>query len=143
MRLVFLTAVLLLLTISVHSARGDLLVDDFNNQQVLRFSDSGALLGNFGSAQFHTGAGTPGAIGIDASNRVYIMNSSSGDIFRYDRFGNFLGLFGNIGADVPLGIDFDTAGNLWHRSGSVSLNRLIRLNTSGTKTGDFPTGLLG
>src|SRR5205814_8906732 len=73
----------------------------------------------------------------------------SGDIFRYDSQGNFLGLFGNVGTTLPLplGIDFDSAGNLWHRTGTITgtvvPNDLIRLNASGTKTADFATHLLG
>lgn len=127
----------------VLTVQADLLVDDLNNQQVLRFADSGTLLGTFGSTQFHLGAANPGAIGIDSSNRVYITNKTNGDIFRYDSQGNFLGLFANIGMTLPLGIDFDSAGNLWHRNGNSMNNNLIRLNTSGTTTANFATHLMG
>src|SRR5438067_11234010 len=131
MRHLLCAAFALLPGLRIQTIRADLLVDDLNNQQVLRFTEAGTLLGTFGQTQFHTGAATPGAIGIDTSNRVYITNSTNGDIFRYDNQGNFLGLFGNVGATVPLGIDFDAAGNLWHRTGTSTSDKIIRLNTTG------------
>jgi hypothetical protein len=143
MRRLLCAALALLPGLFIQSAGADLLIDDLNNQQVLRFSDSGTLLGTFGSAEFHLGAATPGAIGTDSRNRVYITNITTGDIFRYDSQGNFLGLFGNVGVSVPLGIDFDSAGNLWHRSGAISSNNLVRLNTAGMITASFATHLIG
>src|SRR3954468_22707943 len=143
MRRLLCAAFALLPGLSIQTIRANLLVDDLTSQQVFRFNDSGTLLGTFGATQFHLGAATPGAIGVDSSNRVYITNITNGDIFRYDSQGNFLGLFGNIGATVPMGIDFDSTGNLWHRTGTTTLNNLIRLNSAGTITANFPTQLMG
>jgi hypothetical protein len=138
MRLLPCASVILLLGISSQSVRADLLVGDYHNQQILRFTDSGTLLGTFAQQHYHLGAGIPGAMSIDSGNRIYITNATTGDVHRFDRAGNSIGYFGSIaeGSSTGLGIDFDSSGNLWFRQGA----HIFRLNPNGTKTADFDTG---
>jgi|GEM_PF-4205425 len=124
----------------------DLLVGDFNNHKVLRFSDTGALIGTFGQAGDEVGLGIPGGITFDSAGRTYVKSMTSGDILRFTVTGTFLDVFGNARSGAQRGLAFDSNESLWLRriqSAGTFGNEIVRIDTSGNIVQTFNSGLAG
>jgi sugar lactone lactonase YvrE len=129
-------------------ALGDLLVGDWNNHQILRFTDDGHLLGVFGEASDVSGLGIPGGIAVSASGEVFVKSLTHGDIFRFAPSGDFLGIIDDFGAGFQQGLHFDSEGHLWFRrfglSNGIDGSRMVEVDTqAGTVTREFNSMLEG
>src|SRR4051794_26715382 len=114
MRLMPLTLThVLTMVLLARAAQADLLVGDWNNHQVLRFNDSGALVGVFGDANSQSGLGIPGGIARDSAGRVYVKDITNGKIWRFGQQGELLGAYNGAGTGNQRGLQFDRPGNLW------------------------------
>jgi hypothetical protein len=144
-----LSASISLCASSSWDVRADILVGDWNNHKVLRFDDSGHFLGDFGDASDAVGLGIPGAIAIDRHGTVHVKSLSWGNIYRFDRDGNYLGLFDDHkGRGGQMGMQFDSHGTLWfRRAGSddteLSGSRLVAMDGNGTIIREINTRLTG
>lgn len=129
------------------NARADVLVGDWNNHKVFRFSDSGASLGMFGDASDAVQLGIPGGIAIGNARNVYVKSITYGNIYRFNQNGSYLGVYGDPGTGTQRGLAFDRTGSLWLRrfgggngnSGSL----MVRFNGSGIANFEFNTGVPG
>jgi sugar lactone lactonase YvrE len=105
---------------------------------ILRYSNSGVLLGNLG-----IGAPLHGPVGLafDSQGNLYVADESSNTILRYSSSGGFLGVFANTGLSQPSGLAFDSSGSLVvcnYGDGSLS-----RYSPSGNLLSHVMTGVLG
>ena len=107
---------------------GDILASDQANDQVLHFDDTGALIGTFGAADATNLTG-PTKLAFDSNENVYV--SEFADVHKFDGNGTYLGVFAT-GAVAVAGMAFDSFDNLYLTSGSGTLPKLRKYNTSGT-----------
>lgn len=129
-------------------AEADLLVGDYNNHQIWRFTDSGTLLGPFGDANDAHGLGIPAGIARDAEGRIYTKSMTSGNVLRFDPLGNYLGQWIDGGTGTQAGLAFDSHGNLWFRrlgfgSPPAYSSRMGRFDAGGKLDFEFDTRLAG
>lgn len=118
------------------------LVSDFNNSRVLQFSPTGTYLGVFGQADSSTGIQTASSMAVDSLGRVYVSSVSTGDVRRYDRNGQYLGIFATTPPPQAYykGLDFDSAGNLYLRQGSTLGADIMKFDSSGAFVTSFSAG---
>jgi plastocyanin len=83
-----------------------------------------------------SGLSTPKGMAFDSTGKLYVINSGSGDIFRYDSTGTkstFVSAAADGGMDDPYALAFDNAGNLYVSSDEEE--EIYRFNSAGQPYG--------
>jgi sugar lactone lactonase YvrE len=108
------------------------LVSNFNSGKIERYNaTTGAFIDTFAS-----GIAAPTRMKIGPEGRLYVLQwSGNGRVLRYDRFGELVDNFTNLGLDQGIGLDWDSAGNLYVASYNRRLVRKFDIN--GLDQGNF------
>ncbi len=126
----------------VTPARPDLLISSFNNDSVLRYSDSGAFL-NVLVAPGAGGLDAPRGVAVGPGNRLYVASQFTDEVLRYDAAtGIFIDAFVPAGGvDRPTDLGFEEDGNLYVLSGFIPAE-VKRYTPGGADLGDFVNGAM-
>jgi len=79
------------------------------DESILRFSPAGESLGDFALTSFRGG---PVGLAFDSQGNLYTANHGNNTIHRYSNSGADLGVFTQIGLNIPTGVAFDHQGRL-------------------------------
>lgn len=117
--------------------QGVVLISNLNSGAITRHNASnGSYIDNFA-----TGIGGPTRMKIGADELIYVLQwNGNGKVLRYEQDGTFVDEFTDSGVDQSIGIDWDSAGNLYISSYTGDLVR--RYDTNGAEIGDFITSNL-
>ena len=93
-------------------SEGSIYISDYENERVQKFDNDGLFL-----ASWTTGvsgkSGTPEAIAIDHSDRIYITDSDLNQVVVFDKTGTSIKKIRLARKGSPYGIAIDTEGNLY------------------------------
>lgn len=108
------------------------LVSNFNSGKIERYNaTSGAYIDTFAS-----GIAAPTRMKIGPDGLLYVLQwSGTGRVLRFNRFGELVDTFTNTGPTQSIGLDWDSAGNLYVASYNGQLVR--KYNTDGLDQGNF------
>ncbi|MFN0173139.1 MAG: T9SS type A sorting domain-containing protein [Saprospiraceae bacterium] len=109
-----------------------MLVSNLNNGRITKFNaSSGAHLG-----EFATGIGGPTRMKLGSDSLLYVLQwQGNGKVKRYNLSGTFVGDFTASGVPASIGLDWDTAGNLYVSSYSGKYVR--KFSPTGANLGNF------
>ncbi|MBV6457876.1 MAG: hypothetical protein HONBIEJF_00996 [Fimbriimonadaceae bacterium] len=115
---------------------GNVLVSDYYGGRIRRYSALGAYLGVFAV----TGLSRHGQLAMDGDGNIYISSFYPGEqtIYRYDRDGNYLGVFADYGSSgilSPTGLAFKGDGSLL--VSNTFHNTIDHLDSAGGWIGTF------
>lgn len=103
--------------------------------RVSKYDSSGALI----NPNYITGLGAPQGLVFDSSGNLYVGNTSTNIINKYDPTGTplnvpYINSTASVPLSVPIGLAFDTPGNLLvvNATPAGTGNKVARFNSSGT-----------
>ncbi len=113
-------------------SRDQVLISNLGSFKISRFNaTSGAYINDFA-----TGIGGPTRMKIGADGMLYVLQwSGNGRVWRYNLDGTFIDQFTDTGVNTSIGLDWDSAGNLYVSSYNGGFVR--KFSTSGVDLGDF------
>jgi len=98
---------------------GNLLIADWYNHRIQRFSPTGAYIDQWGSSGTGNGQfSNPGGVGADATGNIFVVDAGNSRIQKFDSNGDFLLQWGGLATgngkfNNPRGLALDGAGNLY------------------------------
>lgn len=109
-----------------------MLVSNLNNGRITKFDpNTGAHLG-----EFATGIGGPTRMRLGPDSLLYVLQwSGNGKVWRYTLAGAFMGEFTATGVPTSIGLDWDSAGNLYVSSYNGKYVR--KFSPTGADLGNF------
>jgi DNA-binding beta-propeller fold protein YncE len=125
-------------------ASGYLYVTDFLSHVIRRISPAGADFGNFIIVNY----GLVEGIAFDSTGNLYVavdvpegvpIEAQTGIIKKYSASGAELGAFASTGLFAPLGLSFDSAGNLY--AANYASGTIEKFALTGADLGIFQSGL--
>jgi len=108
------------------------LVSNFNSGKIERYNaETGEYIDTFAS-----GIAAPTRMKIGPDGLLYVLQwSGNGRVLRFNRFGTLIDSFTNLDLTQSIGLDWDSAGNLYVSSYDGQLVR--KFNTDGLDQGNF------
>jgi hypothetical protein len=108
------------------------LVSNFNSGKIERYNaTTGAFIDTFAS-----GIAAPTRMKIGPEGLLYVLQwSGNGRVLRFNRFGDLVDAFTNTGLTQSIGLDWDSAGNLYVASYDGQL--VGKYDTNGLDQGNF------
>ena len=119
---------------------GVFLVSSLNNGTIARFNaETGEFIDNFA-----VDIAGPTRMKIGADNLLYVLQwAGDGLVLRYNLDGTFVDKFTSVGVQQSIGIDWDSAGNLYVSSYSSGSSGFVRkFSPAGEDLGKFTQGAL-
>lgn len=115
---------------------GDILIAEYVTGTIRRFSSAGTDLGVFAT----TGLSRHDQLAMDADGNIYVSSLFPGEqtIYRYDRDGNFLGVFADFnsaGLLSPTGLAFQSDGSML--VSNTIYDTVDKLDSAGNLVGQF------
>lgn len=115
---------------------GNVLIAEYTSGQILRFGQDGSPLGVFASP----GTSRQDQLAMDTAGNIYTCSLFPGEqlIYRYDRDGNFLGVFADFntaGLQSPTGMGFQSDGSMIVTN--TIYDTIDKLDASGNLIGQF------
>jgi DNA-binding beta-propeller fold protein YncE len=105
--------------VAVAPANGEVYVTDVVDDEVIRYSAGGTLLGRWGSSGSGNGQlDNPQSIAVGPGGDVYVGERWNNRVSHFDAAGNFLGAWGQLGTTNgafhwPRGLSTDAEGNVY------------------------------
>jgi hypothetical protein len=116
-------------------SEGTVLISNLNSSSIGRYHiETGNFIDNFA-----TGINGPTRMKIGPDNLLYVLQwQGSGEVLRYQLDGTFIDTFTNVGVFNAIGLDWDTAGNLYVSSWNNGTAGFVRkFNAAGEDQGLF------
>ncbi len=115
---------------------GEVWIADWTNNRVVKLSEAGSFLGEFGSGGSGSGEfSRPDAVAVDSEGNVWVVDEGHNRVEQFNESGGYLGQFGSTGSgegqfgfSYPIGILTDSASHIW--VSDPAHNRVQRWNSA-------------